>query len=137
MSTISSVAVWRRALFLAIAALIAALVASASAPERAEAFVNPSTVFPSTKGWVYVKSEPVICPAIYPAPAYCSQPSRVGAWHWSGSAWSQRSLAGGTSVYVWPYATGWHWAWTQRTGWLAVRTSDLTTGRTCPANAYC
>ena len=136
-STVSSVAMWRRILLVAITALVGALAVSVSAPQDAEAFVNPATVFPSTKGWVLTKSEPRICPAIYPAPAYCSKPSPVTAYRWSGSSWSRTSLAGGIWVYAWPYADGWHWAWTQRTGWLAVRTSDLTTGRTCPAGAYC
>ncbi len=136
-STISKLAVWRRILLVAIIALVGALAVSITAPAKADAFVDPATVFPSTKGWVLTKSELPMCIAIYPVPEECKVPRRITAYRWTGSSWSKTSFSGGIWVYAWPYADGWHWAWTQKTGWLAVRTSDLTTGRTCPAGAYC
>ena len=138
-TTLSSVAMWRRILLVAITALIGALAVSFSQPAKAEAFVNPSVVLPSTKGWVYVRGADAVraCPAVWPTPRSCYvQPSKV-AWRWDGASWNQVSIAAGTSVYAWPYASGWHWIWTERTGWLAIRSSDLDSGRTCPVGAYC
>lgn len=137
MQTITSVAAWRRMLLITITALIAALAVSVSKPADAHAIVDPSVVFPSTKGWVYIRNQPVACPMIYPMPEYCKTGGNVTAWRWSGTAWSKVTMRGGTSVYAWPYASGWHWIWTRGTGWLAIRTSELTTGRTCPVGAYC
>jgi hypothetical protein len=49
------------------------------------------------------------------------------AWRWTGRAWQQHPInecSGGLgAVYVYPYAAGWSWIWTQRTGWLAVRSN--------------
>ncbi len=59
----------------------------------------------------------------------CPNDGRVGcgtytpsfpAWRWTGS-WSGTSVWGGTQVYIYPYAVGWSWIWTQRTGWLAMQ----------------
>ena len=130
-STIIRVATWRRILLVGITALIALLAVSFSAPDEAHAFRDPTVVLQSHVGWVYTKNEARICPAIYPAPAYCSQPASVAAWRWSGSAWQAASFRGGEQVYVYPYSAPWHWAWTQRTGWLAIHNSNLTTGYRC------
>ncbi|MCB0879773.1 MAG: hypothetical protein KDC46_12445 [Thermoleophilia bacterium] len=139
MTTTTGIAMWRRILLIAITALVGALAVSFSQPAKAEAFVNPSVVFPSTEGWVYVKSDlPQACPAVWPTPSYCYKAPAKTAWRWTGSTWKQTSIAGGTQVYALPYASGWHWVWIdRRTGWLAIRTSDLTTGRTCPPGAFC
>jgi hypothetical protein len=137
MSRTISIMSWRRVLMVAITALIAALAVSFSAPGDARAFMDPSVVRSGTTGWVQVRHQAVACPAIYPTPAWCSQGRSITAWRWSGSSWSQSSLAGGTQVYAYPYSAPWHWVWTQRTGWLAVKSSDLTTGRTCPPGAFC
>ena len=51
------------------------------------------------------------------------------AWHWNGTAWSQRyGRTPGLRVYIWPYAAGWSWTWTESTGWLAMQTRDLVIG---------
>ena len=49
------------------------------------------------------------------------------AWRWTGAAWQAHALSecgGPRQVYVYPYAAGWSWIWSQQTGWLAVR-SDI------------
>lgn len=45
--------------------------------------------------------------------------------------WQSTRLAGGTNVYIWPFADGWRWVstdtdgwrwvWTDTDGWLAVK----------------
>jgi hypothetical protein len=64
-------------------------------------------------GWGYVDANTCtgVCTAIYR--------TSVPAWRWNGR-WSATSLANNTQVYIYPYATGWSWVWTQSTGWLAV-----------------
>ena len=131
MTILTSFAAWRRILLIGITALIALLAVSFSAPQDAHAIISPNIVRANHVGWVKVKDEPRACPAIYPAPAYCSQPSPVVAWRWNGVAWNQTSIAGGTDVYVYPYSSPWHWIWTQRTGWLAITNSSLDTGYSC------
>jgi hypothetical protein len=116
------VAILRRVILLGLA-IIVAMMANAAAPATADAFVVDNTVSASYSGWVYVK-EP---------PAYrCGISFRCGttstyqtAWRWSGTAWSQSSVSGGTQVYAYPYSGAWHWIWTQRTGWLAIETNKL------------
>ncbi|MCW2921634.1 MAG: hypothetical protein JWL76_1508 [Thermoleophilia bacterium] len=57
--------------------------------------------------------------------AYCDfHTISLTGYAWNG-AWSRRTVACRTQVYIWPYANGWSWAWTQSTGWLAMRGSDL------------
>ena len=118
----------RRALVIAAATLIAAIAVSFSAPSEAHAFRDPTVVLPSHTGWVYTRRQPTFCSASYPA--RCSQ-SPISAWRWTGYSWTSSSLAGGTQVYAYPYSGEWHWVWTQRTGWLAVKTSVLDTGYRC------
>lgn len=137
MSRTTGTAMWRRVLLMSITALIAALALSFSAPNDAHAFMDPSVVRESTTGWVYVRDVPTACPAIFPVPASCYRPRSIVAWQWTGRSWARSSLAAGTRVYAYPYSGSWHWVWTQRTGWLAVQRSDLTTGQTCPVGAYC
>jgi hypothetical protein len=48
------------------------------------------------------------------------------AYRWTGAAWQKQSLSecgGPRQVYVYPYAAGWSWIWSQQTGWLAVQSS--------------
>jgi hypothetical protein len=130
-STSRSIATWRRILVVTITALIAMLAVSATAPTAANAFMSPTVVRSSHQGWVHVRDVPRACPAIYPAPAYCSAPARVTAWQWTYSGWQQSSIGGGTRVYAWPYSGQWHWIWTQQTGWLAIETARLETGYRC------
>lgn len=119
----------------AVAILTTLLVAAALAVSSAEAskrpvnagvplaapYNEPIPAYASYKGWGTVHS------------TYNDQRGFAGpiprvAWHWNGSAWSQRSRTPGTRVYIWPYASGWSWTWTESTGWLAMHTSDLTIG---------
>lgn len=68
----------------------------------------------------------------------CFQP----AWQWNGS-WKTTQRHNGTQVYLYPYATGWAWTWTRDSGWLAMRSSDVSLPRpvyrypSCPIGAYC
>ena len=69
-------------------------------------------------GWTYLNNN--YCPpgmaCIQGGPdGYLDSP----AWRWSGTAWSQTTLSQGW-VYVYPYTGQWRWAWTQRTGWVAI-----------------
>lgn len=136
MTTITSVAAWRRVLLLTIVALVAALAITVGAPPKeAHAIRNPTVVLASHTGWVYVRQAPRACPAIYPQPAYCSTPSSVAVWRWTGRTWTQAWVSEGAQVYAYPYASGWHWIWTSRTGWLAIQTSQLETGYRCSGAA--
>jgi hypothetical protein len=45
----------------------------------------------------------------------------TSAWRWTGAAWSRASISQGW-VYVYPYTGEWRWAWTQRSGWVAMNT---------------
>ncbi|MCW2921839.1 MAG: hypothetical protein JWL76_1713 [Thermoleophilia bacterium] len=56
-------------------------------------------------------------------------PAPKTAWEWNTSrGWLQRGRTPGTRVYIWPYAAGWSWTWTESTGWYAMQTSDLMIG---------
>lgn len=80
---------------------------------------EPIPAYDGYKGWGQVSS----------GGAYSSlRAVPVTAWHWNGRSWVQSSRYVGTRVYIWPYASGWAWTWTQNTGWLAMRTNALTIG---------
>jgi hypothetical protein len=132
-STFTSVAAWRRMLLVGITALVALLAVSFTAPQDAHAFMDPTTVTSSHVGWVYVRETPQYrCGVLlYYGNTRCGGSLGQTAWRWSGSSWSQTSIAGGTQVYAYPYSGAWHWIWTQRTGWLAIETSKLETGYRC------
>jgi hypothetical protein len=55
----------------------------------------------------------------------------VPAWEWKNGAWTKTSRGEGEQVYLYPFATGWRWAYVNAryagdyTGWLAMRSSDL------------
>ena len=100
----------------------------------------PASDFPNYSGWGRVETEfsPNPSPCDFsllpydiddPAPALAClavMPQPVPAWRWTGNAWKQELAEGftpGSAVYFAPYATGWHWAWTARTGWLAIQSS--------------
>ena len=77
------------------------------------------------KGWAHVDVG-LYCGGMNPGQDYIdSLRAPRPAWRWTGSAWTRASLATSTQVYVWPYATGWSWVWTQRTGWLAMQDEHL------------
>ena len=72
------------------------------------------------KGWGFITANycppGMACAAIYH--------SSTTAWRWTGSSWSKTSIADRTQVYIHPYASGWSWVWTSRTGWLAVQSGS-------------
>lgn len=72
-------------------------------------------------GWGYTRGL-----GICPEGALCiwAGEIQVPAWRWSG-AWTKTSVPTGTRVWIYPYATGWHWIWTPNTGWLAMTNSRL------------
>jgi len=41
------------------------------------------------------------------------------AWSWTGSTWERTTIAEG-QAYVSPYSGKWRWAWTRRSGWVAI-----------------
>jgi hypothetical protein len=123
-TTISSAALWRRLLLVGITTLIAMLAVSVSAPDEARAFRDPTIMTSNHVGWV--ETRPLYgCLALH-----CPVPTHQ-AWRWNGSTWSSVRLSGGLQVYVYPYSAPWHWVWTQKTGWLAIQNSALTTGYSC------
>ncbi len=117
-----------------VAILTTAVVAAALAVSSAEAskrpvnagvplaapYNEPIPAYDGFQGWGQVGSGT--------STAYHLVAQTKVAWHWNGRSWVQRSRTTGTRVYIWPYAAGWSWTWTQNTGWLAMRTSDLTIG---------
>ena len=138
MTSSRAIIAWRRALLAGITALIALLAISFTEPTSAHAIVSSTTVPSGHVGWVTVRGGPWVCPTV----RTCTRQPSV-AWSWNGRSWSQASLQGGTSVYAYPYSGSWHWAWTQRTGWLAIQTSSLQRAATrcgvgyavpCPVN---
>lgn len=99
--------------------------------------VAPASDFPTYSGWGRVvqkySTTPDVCGFSLlpfdidePRPAYACiamVPQPVEAWRWTGSTWVRSGLEIGTQAYFAPYASGWRWAWTQRTGWLAIAES--------------
>jgi len=131
---------WRRSLLIALATLVAVLAISSAAPDAARAdvlgFRNPNQVLASHTGWVYVRTAaPIGCATVYPSTC-TDNANSVQTWWWSNQ-WNNYRIPRGTQVYAYPYTGQFHWIWTQYTGWLAIRTSNLDTGysctgRTCP-----
>jgi hypothetical protein len=126
-------AAWRRLLLATITALIALLAVSASAPGRAEAFMDPNIVTVDFVGWVHVREYVGICATSNPP--RCTDSSTVQAWRWTGTRWSATRIGENASVYAYPYSGSWEWIWTQRTGWLAIQRSSLTRGYSCTGYA--
>jgi hypothetical protein len=111
---------WRLALVIAtmVAAFVLPATASATVcPQDGPQYcgVQPAAHHPYAgwSGWGYVQG------STCPPGAYCFWAGGVQAWRWNGS-WSSQLLTNGTQVYIYPYAVGWSWVWTQSTGWLAV-----------------
>lgn len=127
---------WHVAAVAILATLIVAAALAVSSAEASKRPVNagvplaapynePIAAYPSYKGWGTVEggfygSARTAAGFVAPAPKV--------AWYWNGSAWSQRGRSPGTRVYIWPYAAGWSWTWTESTGWYAMQTSDLMIG---------
>ena len=51
----------------------------------------------------------------------------ASAWRWSHGSWSYTWLSRGSTVYAYPYGSGFTWVWTRDTGWLAVQSRDVLT----------
>ena len=95
----------------------------------------PASDYPAYSGWGRVvekySTSPNICGfSLFPydidepQPAYAClavMPAPVEAWRWTGSTWVRsRGLEIGSKAYFAPYASGWRWAWTSATGWVAI-----------------
>lgn len=127
MRTLDLLAQWRRTLLIVAAAVVAACALSTAVPERAQATIVPitPTVQSSFEGWAQVWGTTTMCPiSINLGP--CQYAGR-DAYRWTGYSWARTTLAHNTMVYAYPYGSGWHWVWTERTGWLAVRTAYVHT----------
>lgn len=123
-STPLTIVTLRRLLLVGSLALIALLAASFVRTERADAApgIAPlvsNSVTSNYQGWAYVhvRSSRDTCGTVGP----CGRQ----AWRWNGATWTGTFIGWETQVYVYPYSAPWSWVWTQRTGWLAIRTSDL------------
>ena len=84
-------------------------------------YQDPIPAYASYQGWGTVSSG-----SSYYGATLRAVP--VIAWHWNGSGWVQRSRYVGARVYIYPYASGWSWTWSEGSGWLAMRTNQLTIG---------
>jgi hypothetical protein len=73
---------------------------------------------PSYVGWAMIDNRTIDC-------ANCMYLPGVAAYRWTASGWRGTSLAEGTRVYAYPYATGWTWVWTQVGGWMAARSNHV------------
>ena len=66
-------------------------------------------------GWVYLNlnycATGMVCAAIYR--------DSIAAWKWNNTGWTAGSIRGGW-VYVAPFGSGYRWAWTQASGWVAI-----------------
>jgi hypothetical protein len=92
--------------------------------------VRVSTLY-TYQGWAHTGLGRY-CGGAMPSPGMEAAASRPrAAWRWTGSNWSATTLPAGAQVYVWPYAAGWSWVWTQSSGWLAIQDAELV------INPYC
>lgn len=94
----------------------------------------PGTDYPNYSGWGRVVKQYSTSPAVCewslfpydiddPQPAIACiamMPPPIQAWRWTRSGWVSSGLQAGQKAYFAPYATGWRWAWTQETGWVAI-----------------
>lgn len=126
----------RRLLLVAIAALTVLLMSSAATPATASAEGYwPTTIHANHVGWVTVRPRA--------ANDVCGfrPPCGVSAYRWSGRAWQHTRVSWSRDVYAYPYTRGWHWIWTQHTGWLAMQTRELqpygTSGHRCNIGYRC
>jgi hypothetical protein len=106
----------RRSLLLLISATVLSLAVLAM-PSESRAAVGQHY-----KGWAYVNASGCRPQAPCPRIRY----HETTAWHWTGYQWNARRLNDDTLIYAWPYAQGWHWAWTNETGWLALPSYKIT-----------
>lgn len=113
----TTLAASRRVLMIALLALIATLGIAASGAGT----VSAAPIYPTYTGHAYVRSAPVYTRCYYEATC------RVYAttYQWTGIGWRPIALPRRTQVYAYPLSVYWHWAWTQRTGWVAISTAEL------------
>jgi hypothetical protein len=112
-----------------IAAAAIALMATSAAPALAFAAPAPASTCtfasqaPNYVGWVTLAYRG--CPNGFAQTADCKA---LTAYRWTGRSWQYFGLnecGGPRQVYVYPYAAGWSWVWSQQTGWLAVQSSSV------------
>jgi hypothetical protein len=133
MLALTRVRSWHVAVLAIITTVAVATVLAVAAAEASKRPVNagvpltaplhePMPAYASYRGWGQVAY------ASY-GTARLMAPRPVTAWEWNAQrGWVQRSRSVGERVYIWPYAAGWSWTWTQSTGWYAMQTSALTIG---------
>ncbi|MCW2925141.1 MAG: hypothetical protein JWM98_2545 [Thermoleophilia bacterium] len=110
------------ALLVAIIASLATQAGTASATTIAA----PSSVGPNFQGWTKLQSGYTSCGYdIGTGSVTTCRPERYPAYEWTASGWQSRTLAADTWVYVYPYAAGYSWVYTQRTGWYAIQRSYI------------
>jgi hypothetical protein len=95
----------------------------------------PGTDYPNYSGWGRVvkqySTHPATCDfSLFPydiddpQPAIACimmMPPPIQTWRWTGTRWVDGGgLQAGQKAYFAPYATGWRWAWTQQSGWVAI-----------------
>ena len=100
----------------------------------------PASDFPTHSGWgrINILEPEFHCPegASCRPPAYQSPP----AWRWTGRTWLAIDLfpsatgslgfsgfsvrPAGLRAYLAPFVSGWRWAWTHETGWVAIREAN-------------
>lgn len=123
---------WHVALVLALASALVAGALATTSHQAASKPVNagvplsapahePIPAYDGYKGWGQVSG------GFYGNTFAPAQPKT--AWEWNARyGWMQRGRTPGTRVYIWPYAAGWSWTWTESTGWYAMQTKDLQIG---------
>jgi len=90
--------------------------------------------------YAYVNGRPD-CPV--GAQCFVAGEPTILAWRWTGTGWVRSSLNRDERVWVRSFGSGWSWAWTARTGYLAIQTSRLYTwtwnyyASPCPTGAMC
>lgn len=99
------------------------MTATMAAPAHAMAQPMTNCTFasdaPNYVGWVTLAYRG--CPNGMAQTADCRAAT---AYRWTANGWQRYGLnecGGPRQVYVYPYAAGWSWIWSQQTGWLAVQ----------------
>ena len=111
---------WLAVACLTLAALVAApsaASATSACPGSCGSFEGPVArpVPTNYVGWAAFTPDAPDCRA-----AICvGEELTAPAWRWTGTSWRPAYLPGGF-VYVYPYSGDWRWAWTARTGWVAI-----------------
>lgn len=75
----------------------------------------------SRVGWTHVVPSYDCSAATAPTIDSCRLVPRP-AWRWNGAGWSPEVINADERAYAAPYAPGWSWVWTDRTGWQVIET---------------